>query len=788
MAFRFVLFCFAWFLPSPFLGGVRTVLVGVRTVLLFSLFLFPLFAYSQARAKNDTVVTLKCDGRFTLGTKSFKLMYGYPYPYSTSHFLVNVNAKIGTNRPYLANTTYLKGTQKSIEVNKGLYTTVVYEFDGVKIMQRLVPVDKELEELNGKNYTQYYRVEYEIINETKAEKRVGLIALFDTQIAENDACIMQTCKYDNIRKGKGFLEKMLALFSFSSQKRERAYYNDEVPEVVLVFRNDKRQKDITGVFILDAKKATPPDEALIGRWTYYRNIRWGYPNPNDAVEDYTDSALLLRWKERGLPAFEKRTFVTYYGVLDTDTLGVKMTLPPDKSGTSFVIEPDTIYQGESAQLIWETKNPIKANIMISGLRNSQANKGTQKVNPFKTQTYTLRLVLEGKEVEIQERLLVVLPPKAKKIDNNKIAEEDKNKPKVNNKIAASEKKYDGRFTIGSEGKNLLFGYPYNYSTSHFVVQVGEGVASNYDQLGGNSVYLSGKLTTTNEKGSPKTQVIYDFEGVRITQKLTPVSITLQEVPSGSFGQYYWIEYSFENTTAQSKEIGFALMIDAMIGDDDNGLVKGNNKTIPLNTKLVGEDVPASLFIFPAKNQFEVAELILSREKATKPSEVSVGIWQHLNSEGYHAKALHKNYTNDCALHLRWHKKTLKAKETMRLGIYYGNTTNKLVALHHQQKESLKYDVFFDLNESVLTEESLKTLLQVLTRKDYAYLVLEGFTDKTGSAEGNYALSQKRVQAVRGYLTQNGIDVKRVLVKSHGQHFAGKEHADKERRVSVTAFD
>lgn len=765
----------------------------LRYCLLFLLAL-PALAYAQ-KPKNDTVVTLKCDGRFTLGTKAFKLMYGYPHPYSTSHFLVNVNAKIGTNRPYLSNTTYLRGTQKSWVTHKATYTSMTFEFEGIKVIQRLIPVDKELNELNGKNYTQYYRVEYDLINETKTEKRVGLVVLFDTQIADNDNCIMQTCKYENIRKGKTLLEKILALFSIASQKRERAYYGDDVPEVVLVFRSEERQKDITGAFILDARQATPPDEALIGRWTFYRSVRWAYPNPNNADVDYTDSALLLRWKERALMGAEKRSYATYYGVLDMDTLGVRMTLPPDKTGTDFKVEPDTIYQGESAQLIWETKNPIKADVMVSGIRNKQPNKGTHKVNPFKNETYILRLVLDGKEVEVQERLLVVLPKGAKKggttgsptIDNKKTTDKNPTANTTNKKITANEKKFDGRFTIGSEGKNLLFGYPYNYSTSHFVVQVGHKTASNYDEMGHNSTYLAGKLTTSNEKGSPKTIVEYEFEGVRITQKLVPVNMTLAEVMAG-FGQYYFIEYSFTNNSAGAKDISFALMFDAMIGNDDNAIVKQNTQKIPLNTKLEKADIPSSLFIFPSDNPSSVAELILEREKATKPDEILVGIWQHLNTEGYHPKALHKLYTNDCALHLRWHKKTIKPKESTAFGVYLGSTTSRLTALHHQQKASVQHDVFFEFSEYNLTAESIATLEKVLERKDYAYLVIEGFTDKIGSPEGNYALSQKRVKAVQDYLTQNGIDAKRILIKSHGQHFAGKESDEKERRVSVIAFD
>jgi outer membrane protein OmpA-like peptidoglycan-associated protein len=760
---------------------------------------FPFYTlFAQKKIVIDTIITPKSDGRFTLGTENFRLMYGYPYPYSTSHFIVNVNNKLASNRPYLKNVTYLQGTLKSYEINGSKYSTITFDFEGFKITQKLVPVDRFLEELQKNTFAQYYRVEYEIENinyQDKTKKRVGLIMFFDTQIADNDACIMQTCKYENIRKGKSFLEKILSLFSFGSQKKERLYEKDDIPEVVLVFKSEKRHKDITGAFILNQKRATTPDEVLIGRWPFYKNTRWGYATPNGKNIEYDDSALLLKWKEREAKPFQKHYFATYYGVLDLDTLKMENTKPLEKIATNFRVEPDTIYQGDKAKLIWETKNPIQADIFISGVKGKLSNKGELEVTPLKSQTYTLKLVLQGKEIETQEDFLTVLPkgskPKNIKIEpkkENNITKKEEDEPLPNKKSKELDKKYDGRFTLGSENKNLTYGYPFHYSTSHFVLQVNGKNASNYDGLGTNYTYLAGNLITLNNKASYKTQVEYEFEGITIIQKLIPVNTKLEEVKNGIFGQYYLIEYTFKNNSTASKEIAFALMLDIMVDDDDNAFVKIKDKKVTLNTKLKKENLGNSLLVISSRDENEMGEFIFDKNKATQPDEILVGTWQHLNTAGYQPNITQKTFTSDLALHLKWNKKSILPKENTTFSFYFGNSKYKLNILHHQKKSATQHNVFFNINQSTLTQESLKTLKEVLKHQKYTYLVVEGFTDKTGTADLNYALSQKRVKSVVDFLVKNGVDNQKILIKSHGQYFAGKKTDEKERRVSVVVYE
>ncbi|TAG88978.1 MAG: OmpA family protein [Bacteroidetes bacterium] len=754
------------------------------------------YSFDFFELENDTIIQKKYDGRFTLGTTNFKLMYGYPYPYSTSHFVVSINNQYASNRPYLKGTTYLTGTLKSIERNGSFYAEIEYEFNGVTFIQKLIPVDRYFEEVNlkNKNFAQYYHVEYTFENRAKDKRLIGMMMLFDTQIADNDACVMQTCKFSNIRSGKSLLEKFISLFSFGSQKKERTYEGEEVPEVVLVFRSEKRQKDITGAFVLSQRKATKPDEVLIGRWPFYKNVRWGFGNPNDKNMEYEDSALLLRFKPKETKPFEKQYFSTYYGVLDLDTLKMLPAKPAKEIGTDFKIEPDTIYEGETAELSWKTKNAMKADVIISSIRGKLKNEGKEIMQPLKSQTYTLKLILQGKEIEMQELTLTVLPKKSKPNNINPLPKKENNisqNNKKNNELPVklkNDKLYDGRFTFGTNNKKLTFGYPFPYSTSHFILTINGKNASNYDGLGKEFNYLEGKLTTINNKNSLKTQVEYEFEGITIIQKLIPCDAKLKEINSNTFANYYNIEYTFKNTTNQEKELNFALMLDIMSGTEDNAIIKNNEIKIPLNTKILGEDIPEKLSIYAENEENIFSELIINQEKVTKPDAIFIGIWQHLNTIAHQPNPIQKIYTNDCAVHLSWQKRKINQKESKTFNILFGNKSLQLSALHHQKKPSTINNVFFELNKFDLNKESISILDKILDRKDYAYLVIEGFTDKTGTASQNYELSQQRVEAVIAYLTKNGIDATKILVKSHGQFFAGKKADNQERRVSIMVFD
>lgn len=79
-------------------------------------------------------------------------------------------------------------------------------------------------------------------------------------------------------------------------------------------------------------------------------------------------------------------------------------------------------------------------------------------------------------------------------------------------------------------------------------------------------------------------------------------------------------------------------------------------------------------------------------------------------------------------------------------------------------------IFFAKNSDKLTPGSLPSLQEVVRLlKDHAELRMsvDGYTDNTGKAATNLALSQKRAEAVKKYLVQQGVEASRLQAKGHG---------------------
>ncbi len=112
-----------------------------------------------------------------------------------------------------------------------------------------------------------------------------------------------------------------------------------------------------------------------------------------------------------------------------------------------------------------------------------------------------------------------------------------------------------------------------------------------------------------------------------------------------------------------------------------------------------------------------------------------------------------------------------------LGNYYGKQAKELAAIADVVKSDngiqvfLKNDILFDVNSAVLSTEAMNTLTdlnRVLKKYPKNRIVVQGYTDSTGSDAYNLTLSQQRAQAVYNYLLANGLKTLSITYIGYGK--------------------
>jgi outer membrane protein OmpA-like peptidoglycan-associated protein len=90
-----------------------------------------------------------------------------------------------------------------------------------------------------------------------------------------------------------------------------------------------------------------------------------------------------------------------------------------------------------------------------------------------------------------------------------------------------------------------------------------------------------------------------------------------------------------------------------------------------------------------------------------------------------------------------------------------------VALSNADRRSLNEVVAYVLADSTVTT-----------------VLVDGHTDRTGSRIDNRKLAQDRAEAVAGYLKSQGVTERKIVVRAHGDQFAGSGNLAQNRRVVI----
>jgi outer membrane protein OmpA-like peptidoglycan-associated protein len=87
--------------------------------------------------------------------------------------------------------------------------------------------------------------------------------------------------------------------------------------------------------------------------------------------------------------------------------------------------------------------------------------------------------------------------------------------------------------------------------------------------------------------------------------------------------------------------------------------------------------------------------------------------------------------------------------------------------------TLRSDLLFDGGSAALkpgARRSIESLAQFLQRNPERDVAIEGFTDSTGTPEGNRRLSEQRAAAVKEALVRLGIEAARIDARGYGPAF------------------
>jgi outer membrane protein OmpA-like peptidoglycan-associated protein len=752
------------------------------------------------------------DGRYTLGVKGKRIMYGYPYPNSTSHFILNANGKMASNSPrfllgrdieitdYLEKKSFLKRIFSSLfkkrmknkkikleaydnvkylndtllvrfDKSNALHSEITYHFDGLKIDQKLSPLNADLMPCKPDDSTRYYQADYIIENTRNVPVNAGLLVLFDTMVDDNDAAKMDAFKTDLLEHLTPDQRKEAARM----RGKYEIYLKQDGLKRILVYHNQKLAKGLTS----DFRFVTDPDEIHIGSWPRFYSVLWDMPKDLKPGEKYFDSAVLLKWNPQPIAPGDKVYFSCIYGLYNkgklelipsgtnysgTDTSGTRVKLTPPE----LVAVPDTIYEGGESTLYWKVVNPLNAQVFISAKpKSKQQNKGSLKVKPDFSTVYYLQMIDNGKEVASANAKVTVL----KKPEEPKIS-------------------LDGRFTVGIDKQAITFGFPFPYSTSHFQLTYNKKQFSNSkDDV--KSMYLPA-WQRKNPSGDERNSITYQGGEFELTQNLVSLDKTLKSTDWDN-AAFLRCEYHIKNTTKNKANIVFRQILDFSSFISDSTTLKVNGLSSRFNRIYKGERLPKELSILGRTTQtgINIKALVPGIQK---PSSLVVGDWHFLKNMEVKTNFTDTNFYQSPAVLFSW-AKTLNPGEVGKFAFIIGASNHsKLKYLYNEAEEISSTIVHFETNRASVSKNAEKEITDFIKRHEFDFIVLEGFTDNRGSLQKNHELAGKRIEFVRNILTRNlKIANELILKKVHGEVYSNlkSNYTDvddlEERKVKISLF-
>ena len=283
--------------------------------------------------------------------------------------------------------------------------------------------------------------------------------------------------------------------------------------------------------------------------------------------------------------------------------------------------------------------------------------------------------------------------------------------------------FDGRYSLGADGKNITYSWfldSATWSTSYFVINVDGKYGSNYPAIDIHAQdslanYLTGDLEHFTAAGYQKSSITYYFEGVEIIQVLSPVTKKFLPLDTRNRdARYYQISYHTKNLTDRNKRVGLRLIWDTALEGEDNNAIEPVRYKQGLGSVLAGfrkrstgisqesrilrlSPKKSALLIHKSDNR-DVTQptgvLFPQHPKAidNSPDDIFIGDFYELFRRLWHTTLSNAKHT-DSGVSFRWNVQNLPPQGSRSyqvfMGLYYPEWGRRVFKKYYKPVEKLE---------------------------------------------------------------------------------------------------
>lgn len=327
--------------------------------------------------------------------------------------------------------------------------------------------------------------------------------------------------------------------------------------------------------------------------------------------------------------------------------------------------------------------------------------------------------------------------------------------------------FDGRFALGMEEKQILFGYPNSQPSSYFMIRVqkpngGFMYGTNKAKTREKATLLKSVGAIDVRNGVQVQQNKFRFSVFEILQEIIPINNLDQPALPGEVIRRYQVSYTITNQTEQDFSMGFAQFLDFKIDDNDACRMEYQQMKIDQSTILEPNEPSFSIKLYQKgfdKDAF-AGELEVNKKESNTdiPSKLYFGDYRDLEPSIWDWNLSRTNYL-DAALVMVWDDIILKANrsDTKSFSIGVPDFVKGGMELADTKLSEdyrfINHSLYFNLGVSKLNAAQQNALNELFVDKSIKRIIINGFSDQVGSSIQCQYVSEQRAKSVKSFIEE-----------------------------------